>query len=156
MTAQPGANQFLPSLQRSATTALAPVQREFNRLFDDLATGWNTFTELQLMPRMDVQETKSAVELTVELPGISLNDVKIEFEDDILTISGEKKSEKETKEKNCRVSERTYGVFSRSIALPRNVDGDKIKASMSDGVLTITAPKTGVSTAKSIMIQSSK
>jgi HSP20 family protein len=156
MTAQPSTKQFLPSLQRSATTALAPIQREFNRLFDDLATGWSTFAELEPMPRMDVQETKSAVELTVELPGIALNDIKIEFEDDVLTISGEKKSEKETKEKNCRVSERTYGAFSRSITLPRSVEADKIKASMADGVLTIVAPKNGASTAKAIKIQAAK
>lgn len=58
------------------------------------------------MPRLDIQETKSAVELTVELPGVALNEVKIEFEDDILTISGEKKIEKAAKEKGCRVSER--------------------------------------------------
>lgn len=156
MTAQPNTKQFLPSLQRSATTALAPIQREFNRLFDDLATSWNTFAEFEPMPRMDVQETKSAVELTVELPGIALNDIKIELEDDLLTISGEKKSEKETKDKNYRVSERTYGAFSRSITLPRNIDADKIKASMADGVLTIVAPKNGVSTAKAIKVQAAK
>lgn len=156
MTVQPNTKQFLPSLQRSATTALAPIQREFNRLFDDLANGWSAFAEFELTPRMDVHETGSAVELTVELPGIALNDVKIELEDDVLTISGEKKSEKETKDKNCRVSERTYGAFSRSITLPRSVDADKIKASMADGVLTIVAPKNGVSTAKAIKIQAQK
>ncbi|KQY95125.1 heat-shock protein Hsp20 [Caulobacter sp. Root1455] len=155
MTAQPIAKSFLPSLQRPATTALA-IQREFNRLFDDLAAGWNSFAELQIMPRMDVQETKSAVELTLELPGIALNDIKIEFEDDVLTISGEKKSEKEIKEKNHRVSERAYGAFSRSVPLPRSVDADKIKASMADGVLTIVAPKNGVSIAKAIKVQAAK
>lgn len=156
MTAQPSASQFLPTLQRSATTALAPIQREFNRLFDDLATGWNAFAELDPMARMDVHENKSAIEVTVELPGIALNDVKIEVEDDVLTISGEKKSETETQEKNRRISERSYGAFSRSITLPRSVDVDKIKASMADGVLTIVAPKDGVSTAKAIKVEAKK
>lgn len=156
MTARPHSKQFLPSLQRSATHALAPVQREFNRLFDQLAAGWEDLTELELSPRMDIQENREAVELTVELPGMTQDDVKIDFDDDVLTISGEKKAKKEIKEDNYRLSERSYGAFSRSISLPRSVDADKIKATMAEGVLKIVAPKNGTAVAKAIQIQSGK
>jgi HSP20 family protein len=156
MTTQPATKQFLPALQRSATSAFLPVQREFNRLFDELSSGWNAFTELDMMPRIDVRDTKKAIEVTVELPGIAQEDIKIDVDDDVLTISGEKKSEKETNEDDLRVSERSYGAFSRSISLPRSVDTDKIQATISNGVLKVVAPKDGSATAKSIKIQSAK
>lgn len=156
MTAQPTARQFLPTLQRSATTAFAPLQRELNRLIDDIATGWNAFADVDLIPRIDVRETKKALELTVELPGIALDDVKLDIEDDVLTISGEKKAESETTEDNLKISERSYGAFSRSITLPRSVDVSAIKATMADGVLKIVAPKDGSAVAKTIKIQAAK
>lgn len=156
MTAQPPAKQFLPTLQRSATNAFAPIQRQFNRLFDELGAGWTAFADFDLAPRMDVTETRDAVEMTVELPGLTQDDVTISVEDDRLTVSGEKKAEKETREGDYRVSERSYGAFSRSITLPRSVDAGKIKASMADGVLTITAPKNGGVATKTIKIQSAK
>lgn len=156
MTIQTPAKHFLPTLQHSASSVFAPVQREFNRLFDQLANGWETFAELELSPRMDVHETKDAVELTIELPGMTQDDVKIAIDDDVLTISGEKKAEKDIKEENYRVCERSYGAFSRSITLPRSVDADKIKATMSEGVLNIVAPKAGATVAKTIKIQPTK
>ena len=79
-----------------------------------------------------------------------LNDI----EDDILTVSGEKKAKKDVTEENYRFSERAYGSFSRSVALPRSVDADQVKATMADGVLTIVAPKNGSAVAKTIKIQS--
>jgi len=156
MTTHPATKQFLPALQRSATSAFLPVQREFNRLFDELSNGWNAFTELDMMPRIDVRDTKKAIEVTVELPGIAQEDIKIDVDDDVLTISGEKRSEHETHEENLRVSERSYGAFSRSISLPRSVDADKIQATMANGVLKVVAPKDGSASAKSIKIQSAK
>jgi HSP20 family protein len=156
MITQSATKQFLPSLQRSASTAFAPIQREFNRLFDELGNGWAAFTEFDLMPRIDVRETNKALELTVELPGIAQEDVKIAVEDDVLTISGEKKAEKETKEDNYRVAERSYGAFSRSITLPRSVDAENIKATMSDGVLKLVAPKQAGAEAKTIKIQAAR
>lgn len=156
MTAHPATRQFLPTLQRSATSAFAPIQREFNRLFDELGDGWAAFTELELAPRMDLHEDDKSVELTVELPGLSQSDVKIAVEDDVLTVSGEKKAEKDYKEGSVRVSERSYGAFSRSVSLPRSVDAAKIKASMADGVLKIIAPKDGSAVARTIEIQPAK
>ncbi|MDQ0466982.1 HSP20 family protein [Caulobacter ginsengisoli] len=156
MTSQPPAKQFTANVQRSATDVFGPIQREFNRLFDQLGSGWTAFTELDLIPRLDMRETEDAIEVTMELPGISEQDVKIAIEDDVLTISGEKKSESESKKGDVRVSERTYGAFSRSISLPRGVDAEKIKASMAKGVLTITAPRDGAAAAKTIPIVAAK
>lgn len=156
MTVQPQTTQFLPSLQRSASNVFAPIQREFDRLFDQLGTGWTAIAELEHAPRMDVRDTKDGLEITVELPGIAQGDVSISVDENVLTIRGEKKAEKETKQEHYRVSERTYGAFSRSISLPSNVDVDKISATMADGVLKLVAPKTAGVQAKTIEIQSAK
>ena len=154
MTAQNNHNGLVPSIQRSAAGAFAPLQREFNRLFDELGAGWESFTELRLAPSMDVVDGKDGLEVSVELPGLKREDVKIAIDGDMLTISGEKKSEKDTKENNYRLVERTYGEFSRSIYLPRSVDASKITAEMSDGVLKIVAPKRPEAQTKTIEIQS--
>lgn len=154
MTAQPASKQFLPTLQRSATHAFAPIQREFNRLFEQLGTGWDAFTQADISPRMDLQDAKDSIQVTLELPGLTQDEVKIAIEDDVLTVSGEKKAEKEVEEENYRFSERAYGSFSRSVLLPRSVDADKIKATMADGVLKIVAPKDGSTAAKTIKVQS--
>jgi len=154
MPAQSTHNGLIPSIQRSANNAFAPLQREFNRLFDELGSGWETFTEMRLAPSMDVRDTKDGVEISVELPGLTREDVKIAVDGDMLTISGEKRAEKDAKENDYRVVERTYGEFSRSIYLPRSIDGSKISASMADGVLKITAPKRPEAQTQTIEIQS--
>lgn len=79
--------------------------------------------------------------------------MKIAVEDDILTISGEKKTEKETNQADYRVSERSYGAFTRSIALPSSVSADKIEASMRDGVLTLKAPRSDQAKPRTIEIR---
>ncbi|MFZ5669176.1 MAG: Hsp20/alpha crystallin family protein [Pseudomonadota bacterium] len=141
MTAQPAAQDFLPTLRRSATSALAPIRREFDRLFDEFGSSLGAFADFDVAPRLDMVETKDGVTLTFELPGIAQNDVKIDVEDNVLTVSGEKKVETQRKDDHYRVAERAYGAFSRTIALPRTIDADRIAATMADGVLTISAPK---------------
>jgi HSP20 family protein len=153
MTVHRSPTQFLPKLAGSASNVFAPIQREFDRLFDQLGNGWSALAEVELAPKMDIRDTKDSVEISLELPGMAREDVKISVEDDLLTVSGEKKTEKETKEEDYRLSERTYGAFSRSVTLPRNVDAATIKATMKDGVLKLTAPKTGSATSKAIEIQ---
>jgi len=153
MTVHRSPAQFLPKLAGSAGSVFAPLQREFDRLFDQLGSGWATLAEVELAPRMDIRDTKDGLEISVELPGLTRNDVKIAVEDELLTISGEKQTEKETKEEDYRLSERTYGAFSRSVTLPRSVDAAKIEATMKDGVLKLTAPKNGTAKTKSIEIQ---
>lgn len=149
MTAQTPAKSAQPAIHRSATNAFAPIQREFDRLFERLADGWGD------SPRMDVRDTDQGLEITVELPGIDRKDVKIAVEDGVLTISGEKKTETETHDAEYRVSERSYGAFSRSITLPSGVAADKIEASMRDGVLTLTAPRSDQAKPRTIQIRPS-
>lgn len=153
MTVHRSSAQFLPKLAGSAGSAFAPIQREFDRLFDQLGSGWAALAEVDLAPRMDIRDTKDGLEISVELPGLTRDDVKIAVEDELLTISGEKKTESETTEEDYRLSERTYGSFSRSVTLPRSVDAAKIKAIMKDGVLKLTAPKNGTAKTQSIEIQ---
>src|SRR5262245_10869455 len=118
------------------------LQREIDRLFDDFARGWPTFsTASDLTPSVDVTETEKEIEVTAELPGLEEKDVQINFADGALTIKGEKKAEKEEKERNYRLVERSYGSFSRSLELPPGIDADAIKATMANGVLKVTVPK---------------
>lgn len=155
MSAQVPASQFLPTLHRSAASVFAPVQRELDRIFDQLGAGWVSLSDVELSPRMDLVEDKDSVELTLEVPGMSVSDIKIAVDGDLLTVSGEKKHEADTKDRNRRVVERSYGAFRRSVSLP-NVDVAKIQATMADGVLKITAPKQAGPEAKQIEIQSPK
>jgi len=154
MTAQPQSKHFLPTASRTAGNIFAPIQREFDRLFDQLGNGWNAFADIDIAPRMDVRDAKDVLEITVELPGVSKDDVKIAVDDNVLTISGEKRSEKQSKEGDVHVAERSYGAFSRSLALPSTVDGAKLAATLKDGVLTLTAPKVAGAQSKTIEIQS--
>lgn len=153
MSTQVTPKHFLPTFRRSATDVFAPVQREFNRVLEEFGAGWNAITDLTHAPHMDVAETKDAVELTIELPGMTQADVKITLEDEMLTISGEKKAEKEIKEETYRLSERSYGAFSRSITLPRSVDPEKVTATMANGILKITVAKDANAAAKTIEIR---
>lgn len=154
MTDRTPAKDLLPTLQRTATSAFAPLQRELNRFFEELGDGFGALTELKLSPRIDAVDTDKGLEVTVELPGLKKDDVKITAEDDMLTISGEKKSDHETKEDNYRMVERSYGQFSRSIYMPRSLEPAKISAVMSDGVLKIFVPKRDGAQTKTIEIQS--
>jgi len=153
MSAHLPTNRLLPSLQQSAVNVFSPVQRELDRIFDQLGAGWSALADFELTPRMDLVETKDSIELSLEMPGISRSDVKIAVEGDVLTVRGEKKAEKETKDRNGRVLERSYGAFERSVTLPRNVDASKIKATMADGVLKIVAPRQAGEEPRSIEIQ---
>lgn len=93
-------------------------------------------------PNVDIVESKKSYELTAELPGLDNNDVKLSLSDDVLTISGEKKFQRnEDKDNNIRVMERSYGSFQRSFRLPVSVDQDGIKAEFKKGVLSVYLPK---------------
>jgi HSP20 family protein len=89
---------------------------------------------------MDLAETKDGLELTVEVPGLDQKDVEVKVTDGLLTVSGEKRFEKEERDKTYRVVERGYGSFSRAIELPPGVKAEDIKASLDKGVLKVTVP----------------
>lgn len=93
-------------------------------------------------PVVDVAEDDTAYRITAELPGLEPKDIELTVSGDRLVLRGEKREEKEQKEKNYYVSERAYGSFQRAFALPDGVDRDRIAADLAKGVLTITLPKT--------------
>ena len=129
------------------------LQQEIDRLFHDFGRGLPAFDGSDLLPRMDVSETDKALELTAELPGLEEKDVEINFADGILTIRGEKKSEKEEKDKNYRLVERNYGSFARSVELPAGVDAAAIQATLDKGVLKVTVAKPAPSVSKKIEVK---
>jgi HSP20 family protein len=110
------------------------------------------------IPKIDVAESKDAIDVTAELPGVDEKDVDITLADDVLTIRGEKKSEREEqdKDKNWHVVERSYGSFSRSIPLPFEPDASKVEAKFDKGVLRIRLPKSEEVTKKEQKIEIKK
>jgi HSP20 family protein len=120
------------------------LQREIDRLFDNFTQGFpalSTGGAAELLPNLDVTETDKQIEITAELPGLEEKDVQVNLADNVLTIRGEKKAEKEEKDKTYRLVERSYGSFVRSLELPEGVNADAIKASIDKGVLKVTVPK---------------
>ena len=93
-------------------------------------------------PVVDVAEDEKAYRITAELPGLEPKDIELSVSGDRLVLRGEKREEKEQKDKNYYMSERAYGSFQRAFALPEGIDRDKIAAELAKGVLTITLPKT--------------
>lgn len=154
MTAHTPAKDLIPTLGRNVSSAFAPLQRELNRFFDDLGDSLNVFPEGRFAPRMDVMETKDGLDVTIEVPGLSQDQVKVTVEDDVLTVSGEKSEIREKSEGSARLTERSYGQFARSIYLPRSIEAAKIQASMKDGVLKLQIPKRPGAETKTIEIQS--
>jgi HSP20 family protein len=136
------------------------LQREIDRLFEDFTRGFPAMQGLaggnggMVMPSTDVTETDKEIEITAELPGLEEKDVQINLADNLLTIRGEKKAEKEEKEKNYRLVERSYGSFERTIALPEGVKADDVKASIAKGVLTVKVTKPAPAQAKKIEVKS--
>ncbi len=141
------------------TDPFVTLRSEMDRLFDRFTSGFG-FPSLRRMldvepsfpaawsfgdggvPAVDVTESASAYKITAELPGMSEKDVEVSLTEDMLTIKGEKRAEREEKGENRYLSERSYGAFQRSFSLPRGVDRDKLAASFANGVLTVTLPKT--------------
>ncbi len=144
---------------------LAPWRpfRELERMRREMDRIWDSFFErrparveeaaAEWLPMLDVSETKNDYVVKAELPGIDPKDIDISLMDDVLTIKGEKKQEKEEKEENYHVIERCYGSFSRSVRLPGQVQSDKINATFKNGVLKVTLPKTEEAKKKEIKIK---
>ena len=97
--------------------------------------------EVALSPNVDVAETDKEIKVTAKLPGLDEKDIEVDIRDNALTIKGEKRAEKEEKDKTFYPSERSYGMFQRVIGLPAEVQEDKVEAEFSKGVLTIRLPK---------------
>jgi len=119
------------------------LRDKMNRLFEDVYSGREDQGLLQGIwaPSVDIYETETDLVLTAEVPGIDEKDIEIRIEDNTLTVKGERKLEKETKEENYHRIERSYGSFQRSFALHAYVANDNVQAEQQDGVLKITMPK---------------
>jgi HSP20 family protein len=147
---------------KTATPARSPdawhsFRSEMDRLFDRFAGGfglpafrrmfdvepaWRTESSFAFSaPAVDVTEDDKAYKITAELPGLEEKNIDVTVSGDMLTLKGEKSYETDEKDKNRYMSERAYGSFQRSFVLPDGVDRDKIAASLSKGVLTVTLPK---------------
>ena len=133
------------------------MQREINRMFDNFFRGGlmgsDTLASADWIPAVDIAEREDEYSVRVELPGVTKDDVKITMQNNILTVRGEKKQEKESKDANFHRLERSYGSFERSFTLPSTVKADKIDASYADGNLTITLPKTEEARPKQIEVK---
>jgi HSP20 family protein len=120
------------------------LERMFNQAFGDLTptgVGSEDVSTRRWAPAVDIRETDEALTLVAELPGLKREDVTITLENNVLTLSGERKFEKEAKQENYHRIERAYGSFARSFTLPNNVKADQVQAAFKDGVLSITLPK---------------
>lgn len=132
---------------------LASFHREFDRLFNSMLQGFGRapigFDDLGrpalspeiLKPTVDIASAEKEYTVTVEVPGVNEDDVKLELSDGNLTIQGEKKREKSSRDKDYFCVERSYGAFRRVLSLPDDVDQDGIRAAFRNGVLTITMPR---------------
>jgi HSP20 family protein len=127
---------------------------EMDRLFDrfgfpslrrmfDIEPSWRSANLFSFSaPAIDISEDEKVYKISAELPGIDAKDIDVSVSGDTLALRGEKRQEKEEKDKNYHFSERAYGSFQRSFQLPSTVDRDKVAADFSKGVLTVTLPKT--------------
>lgn len=131
---------------------LATLRDEMNRLFEGsfgmrdfgLFSGWS--------PALDVYEDKDNVIVKLEVPGMKKEEIDISLHDGMLTITGERKQEKQAGEGETFRSERYFGRFHRSITLPAQVNGDRVKATYKDGILAVELPKTEEAKPKQIQV----
>ncbi|MBO7556414.1 MAG: Hsp20/alpha crystallin family protein [Alphaproteobacteria bacterium] len=125
------------------------LQSDINRLFDAFMSPFEGYeTKTSLSPKLDIAELKDKFEIKAELPGIDEKDINLSVDNGLLTISGEKRTQTEDKNKGYYLQECSYGSFSRSIRLPENIADDKIAANFNKGVLTVDMPKKEPSLAK--------
>lgn len=128
-----------------AITPYRPTTELFRTFFEDFPGWGGRMAEMDLLrsPEADVVESENEIRVTLELAGIKPEDIEVNLENNILSITGEKKEEvrEEDREKRWHLSERRYGRFSRSFVLPKEVDQDAIQADFDNGVLTVKIPK---------------
>ncbi len=131
---------------------LENLQHQLSDMIGDVRLPVMDAREGTWMPRVDVRESDDALLVQAELPGVQKKDVILEVKDGVLTLSGERRYEKNVQEEHVHRVERVYGHFSRSFNLPRNVDADKVDAHMKDGILHVRLPKLESAKPKAIAI----
>ncbi len=129
-----------------AASSLSTLNQEMNRLFDEFHKSFSLWpsgfeTGAGFQPKIDLSEADAALKLTAELPGMNENEIEVSISKDSLTISGEKREERESNASGFYQLERSYGQFHRVVWLPCEVDSDRVNASFKNGVLTVDMPK---------------
>jgi HSP20 family protein len=136
-----------PETKSVQSNSLAALRRDMNEVLENF---WNRFGEgLGSLDwpfgggdtKSDVVETDHAIEVSIELPGMDMKDIEVTVSDDLLTVKGEKKIERQEEKRGYYLSERRYGAVYRTIPLPPGVDGGKAEASLHNGVLTVKLPQ---------------
>ncbi|HET6182117.1 MAG TPA: Hsp20/alpha crystallin family protein [Acetobacteraceae bacterium] len=145
-------NQNQPA--RNVPDAWQAFRTEMDRLFDRFTAGlgmppFNRMFDVapvtsfaMPVPAVDVSEDETSYKIAAELPGLADKDIEVTLANGLLTLKGEKRQETDQKDKNYYLSERSYGMFRRSFAVPDGIDADKAVAQFTNGVLTVTLPKT--------------
>ena len=138
------------------TAVASPVfslRREIDRLFDDTFGGNGGRTASTWTPVVDVRESANELTLAFEMPGIAPDQIEVTTDNGVLTVRGEKREErKEDDDSQFHLVERSYGAFSRSFQLPKNLDESGIEASFENGVLTVRIPKAALPQPKKIEV----
>jgi HSP20 family protein len=138
---------------------LGIMQDRMNRMFEDAGRGWRgdePSSTTTWSPAVDIYETENEITVHAELPGVERKDIGLNLEKNVLTLKGERRFEKETKQENYHRIERAYGGFSRSFSIPAMVDEEKIRAEYKDGILKISLPKKEQVQPKQIQIAETK
>ena len=117
-----------------------PRELPLSRFTDEAFFG--DFSDRGFVPRVDVVEEEDAIVVTAELPGLERKDLRLEVQEGVLVVGGEKKHEEETRENGCYHVERSFGSFTRTLPLPRGVDVAKAEATLEHGVLKVRFPRT--------------
>lgn len=128
---------------------------EWDQLFKQ-TPGLSVYDEREFAPPTDVSETEDCYMVSIDLPGLKTEDIKIEVTDNVLNVSGERKSESKFDDGQTHRVERSYGLFKRSFALPKAVGTEGIEAHYENGVLDVRLPKTKLAQSRKIEIQSGK
>ncbi len=136
----------VPVRREDFVSPFLSLQKEINKIFEDFFTDlapskWFKDENESFVPSVNVKEKDKEIVVTAELPGMDADDIDISITDDVLTLRGEKKEEKEEKEGDYYYHELNYGSFHRDIPLPAEVETDKVKAEFKKGVLKIRLPK---------------
>jgi len=143
---------------------LGPLRREIDKVFDDFFTGWPSLTHLRrrrgegeemefVEPAVEVSETDEAIVVKAQVPGVAKDQLEVEITADGLTLKGEVKEEKKEKKKNYHHQEIRYGAFLRTVPFPVATDSDKATATLKDGVLQVTVPKSAPSKSKPVKVE---
>ena len=119
------------------------LRHEMDRLFDRFfEPRWDEFEAVgEWAPKLDFSETKDAYLVKAEVPGVEQKDISVQIQNQVLTLKGEKHKEKEEKDEKYHRVERSWGAFTRTLALPMGVETEKVSATFKDGLLTIKLPK---------------